>query len=142
MGFFMRQNPNMDINLIIASNIKRLMQETPGLDTFKKVAAKAQIGFGTVQRAHNGTGNVTASNLHALAKAFGVTLADLTSDKTGALPVSSVIHVKPVTIRQKRITTIHGYIDEINETGLAVILDKCRDVLKEYPIAPKETQSS
>jgi len=142
MGFFMRQNPDMDINQIIASNIKRLMRQTPGLDTFKKVAAKAQIGFGTVQRAHNGTGNVTAGNLHAIAKAFGVTIADLTSDQIDELLRSPVIHVKPMTARQKRIETIHDLIDEISDTGLAVILDKCRDVLKEYPVALKETRSS
>jgi len=142
MGFLMRQNPDMDINQIIASNIKRLMRETPGLDTFKKVAAKAQIGFGTVQRAHNGTGNVTAGNLHAIARAFGVGIADLTKDQSDAPAAAPVIQVIPITARQKRISQINVILDNIDESGLAVILDKCREVSKEYSVSTKQTQLS
>lgn len=138
----MGDNPFMDINKVISSNIKRLMQENPALDTFKKVAAKAQIGFGTVQRAHNGSGNVTASNLHAIAKAFGVPTASLFESPTDILQQSKTVYLVPKTKRQKRIDAINGLLAHIDETGLAVALDKCRDLSKEYPVRSKETQSS
>lgn len=132
----------MDIKLIVAQNLSRLMSQSQTLDTVKKVSARSGVGFGTVRRAKNGDGNITVDNLSAIAKAFGVDISYMVSTAIPTDLSDSIIKIKPKSARHKRIETIQGLMDEINETGLAVILDKCRDVLKEYPIAPKETQSS
>lgn len=65
------------------------MQATPSLDTLKKVSAKSDVGFGTVQRAKNGDGNITVANLAAIAQAFGRKPEELLVPPagTGAQPV-------------------------------------------------------
>lgn len=118
------------------------MSQSQTLDTVKKVSARSGVGFGTVRRAKNGDGNITVDNLSAIAKAFGVDISYMVSNGTASDLSDSVIKIKPKSARHRRIETIHGLIDEINETGLAVVLDKCRDVIKEYPVASKETQLS
>lgn len=47
------------------------MKTAPGLDTIKKISMKSGVGFGTVRRARNGDGNITVTNLAAIAHAFG-----------------------------------------------------------------------
>ena len=132
----------MDIKLIVAQNLSRLMSQSQTLDTVKKVSARSGVGFGTVRRAKNGDGNITVDNLSAIAKAFGVDISYMVSTAVPADLSDSIIKIKPKSARHKRIETIQGLIDEINETGLAVVLDKCRDLVKEYPVAAKETQLS
>lgn len=132
----------MDIKLIVAQNLSRLMSQSQTLDTVKKVSARSGVGFGTVRRAKNGDGNITVDNLSAIAKAFGVDISYMVSTGTASDSSDSVIKIRPRSARHKRIETIYGLIDEINETGLAVVLDKCRDVIKEYPVTAKETQLS
>lgn len=75
-GFLLMQNPDMDISVIISTNLQRWMDSRDDRDTIEKVAAAAGIGFGTVQRAKNG-GNTTARNLERIAKAFRRTARDL-----------------------------------------------------------------
>jgi hypothetical protein len=67
----------MDITQIIAGNLTDWMAKNPHLDTLDKVRKRAQIGFGTVQRAKNVDGNTTIQNLAAIAKAFGRRVEDL-----------------------------------------------------------------
>jgi transcriptional regulator with XRE-family HTH domain len=67
----------MEITGRIAENLSAWMDESPNLDTLKKVAAKSGVGFGTVRRARNGDGNTTIKNLTAIAKAFGRSIEDL-----------------------------------------------------------------
>lgn len=67
----------MDITKQIAENLSAWMEATPGLDTIKKLAAKSKVGFGTIQRAKNGDGNITVQNLEAIAHTFGRRAADL-----------------------------------------------------------------
>lgn len=67
----------MDISATISENLSDWMSRTPTLDTFKKLSAKSGVGFGTVQRAKNGDGNITVDKLTAIAAAFGRTPAEL-----------------------------------------------------------------
>lgn len=60
----------MDIKKIIAANLSRWSTGRDDLNTAKKLATKAGIGFGTAQRAKNGSGNLTVENLCLIAKAF------------------------------------------------------------------------
>ena len=70
-------NPNMDLTKNIAGNLSDWMANTPSLDTLKKVASRSGVGFGTVQRAKNGDGNPTITNLGDIARAFGKRVEDL-----------------------------------------------------------------
>lgn len=74
----------MDIAKVIADNLTDWMESTPTLDTFKKLSAKSGVGFGTVQRAKNGDGNITVEKLAAIAQAFGRAPADLLLPDTPA----------------------------------------------------------
>ena len=133
----------MDIKSVVAQNISKLMAESRSLDTIKKVAARSGIGAETVRRARNGEGNITVDNLAAVAKAFGVDITYMVS----VSPIEPSATVLPIKIEQKtarrrRVDAIHALIEEISEIGLAVVLDKCREVSKEYPAKLKQTQSS
>lgn len=72
----------MDICTTISENLADWMARTPALDTFKKLSAKSGVGFGTVQRAKNGDGNITVEKLTAIAAAFGRTPAELLTPKS------------------------------------------------------------
>lgn len=67
----------MDLTKNIAGNLSAWMADTPSLDTIKKVSSRSGVGFGTVQRAKNGDGNPTITNLGDIAKAFGKQVEDL-----------------------------------------------------------------
>lgn len=133
----------MDIKSVVAQNISKLMAESRSLDTIKKVAARSGIGAETVRRARNGEGNITVDNLTAVAKAFGVDITYMVS-VSPIEPSATVLPIKieQKTARRKRVDAIHALIEEISEIGLAVVLDKCREVSKEYPAKLKQTQSS
>ena len=57
----------MEISQIISRNLTELMASYPGRETLAKVARAAHVGFGTVQRARNGDGNLTVQNLDLIA---------------------------------------------------------------------------
>ncbi len=76
----------MDITQIISTNLTDWMQKNPALDTFKKLSARSGVGFGTVQRAKNGDGNITVDKLTAIAAAFGRKPADLLTPPTEPEP--------------------------------------------------------
>lgn len=71
-------NPRMDITQAIAKNLGAWMEDAPeDINTIKKLAAKAGVGFGTVRRARNGDGNITVQNLEAIARTFKRHAVDL-----------------------------------------------------------------
>ena len=72
----------MDITEVIARNLSVWMEAQPALDTLKKLSKASHVGFGTVQRAKNGSGNITVQNLEAIAKAFKRSATDLLVDNT------------------------------------------------------------
>jgi transcriptional regulator with XRE-family HTH domain len=82
MGSHERYNQKMDISQIISANLTEWMNARPDLDTFKKLSKASGVGFGTVQRAKNGDGNITVQNLEAIAHAFKRKAIDLLVDKT------------------------------------------------------------
>ena len=86
MVFCLGKTPNMDIAKVISANIAGLMATHPGLDTIKKIASRSGVGFGTVQRARNGDGNITIEKLTAIANAFGRHPAELLIEQP-TLPV-------------------------------------------------------
>lgn len=67
----------MDIVKTIATNLTAWMAASSALNTSKKLSVKSKVGFGTVQRARNGSGNITVQNLAAIAHAFGRSAIDL-----------------------------------------------------------------
>lgn len=67
----------MDITKAIAQNLSAWMKDSTSLNTSKKLSLRSGVGFGTVQRARNGEGNITVQNLEAIARAFGRTATDL-----------------------------------------------------------------
>lgn len=81
MDFDVDDNPPMDIVKVIAENLTDWMTAHPFLDTSMKVAKRSGVGFGTVQRAKNGLGNLTVINLEAIARAFGKPAAQLITPK-------------------------------------------------------------
>jgi transcriptional regulator with XRE-family HTH domain len=77
MGFYWMNNPSMDTAKRIANNLSRLMEQAKDLNTIAAVAKASGVGFGTVQRAKNGDGNLTVANLELLAHAFRRSARDL-----------------------------------------------------------------
>lgn len=72
----------MDIKRVISANLMALMASHSSLDTLQKVARASGVGFGTVQRARNGDGNLTVANLESIAAAFHRTARDLLEPPT------------------------------------------------------------
>ena len=81
--FETEHNPNMDVSQIIAYHLTALMASSPDRDTLAKVAKAAKVGFGTVQRAKNGDGNLTVQNLAQIAAAFHHKPGDLLVQPSG-----------------------------------------------------------
>ncbi len=95
VGFYSTDNPQMDTAKVIASNLAHLMEHSKSLNTITAVAKASGVGFGTVQRARNGDGNLTVQNLELLAHAFRRTARDLLVDSTTAYTATP-----PAIIRQ------------------------------------------
>lgn len=53
---------------------------------------------------------------------------------------SYVLSLKPKTQRESRIERITVLLNEMDDSGIAIMLDKAKDVANEYPMA-KQTQS-
>lgn len=84
----LRHNPEMDVSQIIAYHLTALMASYPERETLAKVAKAAKVGFGTVQRARNGDGNLTVQNLALIAAAFHRRPeVSLLSQSTNTLPM-------------------------------------------------------
>lgn len=150
----------MDINEVISANLTAWMEDNPGLNTLKKIAAKSHVGFGTVQRAKNKTGNVTIQNLAAISDAFGKSLVDLliTNNKgdspSGAdvvvygadnsvtlYQVKDVAGQGPRSVRQDRINAINQLMSKMDDYGIVALLEKAKDVANDYPIDVSKTAS-
>ena len=79
VNFSLRDNPAMDINEVIASNLAAWMAARPDREDIKDVARASGVGFGTVQRAKAGSANLSARNIELIAKCFGRQASDLLS---------------------------------------------------------------
>lgn len=143
----------MDISKIIASNLTTWMNETPGLDTFKKVASKSGVGFGTVQRAKNGDGNITAEKIASLAAAFGRHPAEMMIEPPatdGLLPdsiqeniektPSTVATLKPATERDRALADLLAVVAGLDTRNLFKLTERATMLLAEQPA--KQTPAS
>lgn len=144
-------NPHMDISKTISENLTAWMATTPSLDTFKKVAAKSGVGFGTVQRAKNGDGNITVEKLAAIAAAFGRSPSDLVTPAMQYAPASTAT-ASPLpahepaapqwkTVRAERIEAINTLLAQTDDYGLVALLEKAKDVARDYPITAHKMAS-
>lgn len=82
-------NPRMGIMQTVATNIAAWRAAYPELYGLKKIALRAGVGFGTVQRASRGDGNVTVNTLEAIAGAFHRRAIDLLTDPSTSYPAWS-----------------------------------------------------
>lgn len=84
MGFSLSHNREMekDTNLVqvLAVNVTKLMENNENLNRLEKVAKKASVGRGTVDRVKNRAVSTTLGTVEKLAKAFGVSPIDLLTD--------------------------------------------------------------
>lgn len=142
----------MGISDVISRNLTAWMAESPDLRTFKAVAARSGVGFGTVQRAKNGSGNVTIENLDLIARAFRRSVTELLQDEPapGALshyPAASApipLHTHETAIKggmEEEIRKINELLRQMNEFGRVVMLEKAKEVVREYPLRADKTAS-
>lgn len=158
MVFYFGNNPSMDIARIISENLTAWMAGNPSLDTFKKVAKGAHVGFGTIQRAKNGDGNITVEKLTAIAGAFGRHPADLLlaapADERPAMghyppaverqaPVAREPTPLPVkSAREQRIDEIVTLLRSTDDYGVVAMLEKAKDVARDYPASQAKPGAS
>lgn len=108
----------MDLTSNIAANLSAWMAGTPSLDTIKKVASRAGVGFGTVRRARNGTGNPTIKNLGDIARAFGRRVEDLLADPQSGITLR-VSEPQP-TPYNARMDELIGYLNELDQQEIEI----------------------
>lgn len=127
----------MDISHIIAMNLTTWMEGHPSLDTLKKLAARAGVGYGTVRRARKAEGNLTVENAEAIARAFGKTTRELVT------PVADANMVAEPGVRylsgelpngeRRRAQQIIELMQQTNEFGQVALLEKAKDLRRDYP---------
>ena len=148
----------MDINKVIAENLSAWMKGNPDLDTVQKVELKSHVGFGTIRRAKNGEGNITAKNMELIARAFGRQPADLMippkqssiidgkySQAMGE-PKPEQRAAEPIPLPIKNagsdlVDRITDLLPTLSERALTLVLDKAKEAAREYPLV-KQTPKS
>jgi len=124
--FDTRNNPRMDTARIISHHLKALMESYPERDTLAKVSKAAKVGFGTVQRARNGDGNLTVQNLDMIARAFRRTARDLLAEPVeeyGPAAQVAVLAVQEAPVDEREL--VQGYRDASQEVR-EILLDLAR----------------
>jgi hypothetical protein len=112
------------------------MDGHPELGTIKKVATKAQVGFGTVRRAKNGDGNTTVQNLDAIAKAFKKRPEDLlTLDHSPSSNVASFQACEPdiAPYVSPETTELLALVNGMDSKGINLLLVMARALAVEHP---------
>lgn len=126
----------MEITAHIASNLGAWMAASPNLDTLKKVAARAGVGFGTVQRARNGDGNTTIKNLTAIARAFGRSIEDLLRapeyDAGGGITVLPAREPPPLS---PLLADLLAVAQLLNERGQCELIGRAKEMVITHPRA-------
>lgn len=93
MGYKKSDNWQMDIARVIAHNLSTWMEASTNLNTLKALSKASGVGFGTVQRAKNGDGNITVQNLEAIAHAFKRKAVDLLADPGLEYSIEPVVNL-------------------------------------------------
>lgn len=137
VDFETEHNPNMDVSQIIAYHLTALMASSPDRDTLAKVAKAAKVGFGTVQRAKNGDGNLTVQNLAQIAAAFhrkpGDLLVQPLDNYPAAVPIQASLVTEPP--RDER-DLLQGYRDASDEVR-EIMLELARKATKKKDFEPR-----
>lgn len=150
MALPLRKNPYMGISKTISENLTAWMEATPSLDTIQKLEAKSGVGFGTIRRAKNGDGNITVEKLTAIAAAFGRSPSDLVTPARQYLAAAETATATPArepitpqwrTVRSERIEAINALLAQTDDYGLVAMLEKAKDVARDYPLAKSQTVS-
>lgn len=125
----------MKITDHISANLTAWMTNNASLNTPKKVAAKSGVGFGTVQRAKNGDGNPTITNLCAIARAFNRRVEDLL-----AAPEGETNNVVPLCTSEPSIPAYAPIVGEIidlvermEDRGKWELVGEARMLARLYP---------
>jgi len=121
----------------LAENIKHLMESKYLLSQNKpkSLSKDASVSLSSVQRALSGETAPTLDTLEAFAEVFNLTIGELVDGNSS----SRVQQITPPGIRGERAKSIFDLLSRMDESGLAVMLDKAKDVVDEYPIT-KQTQ--
>lgn len=151
MVFYFDKNPLMDIAKVIGANLTAWMGDSPGLDTCKKVAEKSGVGFGTVQRAKNGDGNITVEKLTAIASAFRRHPAELMIPTAALKPLEKLgdyrrvidgealrLEVNEPTPKVLGFpsplqTELADVAEKINNDGMHRLIAKAQEIAEQYP---------
>lgn len=133
----------MDITATIAANLNTWMEASPTLNTIKRVAARAGIGFGTVRRARNGDGNTTIQNLAAIARAFGRSVEDLIrpADYPCGGNVTPLAAQEPPPV-PPLIAELLAIADGINDRGLAELIGRAKELARAHPRSKPNRRTS
>ncbi len=131
-------NPDMDVSQIIAYHLKALMASSPDRDTLAKVAKAAKVGFGTVQRAKNGDGNLTVQNLALIAAAFhrkpGDFLVQPLDRYSTVAPIQTLQQVSEPPMDERDL--LQGYRDASDEVR-EIMLELARKATKKKDFDPR-----
>lgn len=149
MDFYLRDNPDMDITKIIAANLSAWMDGNIGPTTLKELARASGVGFGTVQRAKNASGNTTIQNLESIANAYKKHAIDLL-DKNAAMyamtsatiaharePERTVLKFGNGDSEHPAITEVLKLMRRMNDHGKARALKHVQLVSEEHIFEPQ-----
>lgn len=148
MDIYLLHNPHMDISEIVGARLSAWMTSNSSLNTIKKVQAKSAVGFGTIRRAKNGSGNITVENLTAIAQAFGRHPAELLVDPDKPYPASlpapdqlrTLVASEPeapniVPMPPPLLSELIKIAGTLSDAGLNRLIERARQLSEEHPKA-------
>lgn len=139
MAYPFTDNCVMTITDTIARNLAAWMQASPDLDTIQKVASRSKVGFGTVRRLKNGTGNPTIKNLTDIAQAFKKKPEDLL--RPLSVDTSNVMSLAARELDSPAYTSAIQKLIEVANTmsteGQHVLLGRAEELARLYPRSKK-----
>lgn len=125
----------MKITDHISANLTAWMADNANLNTSKKVSARSGVGFGTVQRARNGDGNPTITNLYAIARAFNRRVEDLLAapggEKSNVIPLCT--NEPPTKPYDPIVCEIIELVERMEERGKWELIGEARMLTRLYP---------
>lgn len=122
----------MKLSEAISANLARWMAASHDLDTIKRVSTRSGVGFGTVQRMLNGSGNPTISNLADVAHAFGKQVEDLLMRTDGPKePAHLAAQTAPEYAVDQSMADLLEIADSLGESGRWQLVGMARILAKE-----------
>lgn len=126
----------MDIMKIVASNLNAWMAATEALNTSKKVSSRSGVGFGTIQRARNASGNTTIQNLAAIARVFKRRPEDLlrSPDYSTEENVTRFTACEPAA-QAPLVAELIAVADRMSERGQHQLIERAEVLAQQFPKA-------